>query len=361
MFFDTGTSPVGVCAGGPGGHDKQGFLFVLPHRMAEDQWHQTDWARCGKCQVMFRGLKTLRLDGGSSFEGMGVCAADKTTHQPVGDIFALPHRIPASPQMERNWRFCTKCFGLVSTDQPQKFWGVAPVVVRHAQHPYLPPSQEEYSLVIFGFGLGDGFGLGNFYLGWMPLGDEGPRLQSTLYYTGKGNLPWDRDVANAISIGEAPRGYTSLSAAWLHGPGRWIILYSRGSDAEGTDGFRQPALAQFGALPWQLSEDVVIFDPQRENAWGTYMHQPFLDDINPSLPPAEPPGIDHPGWAYGVYLLTKYTEWAPETRELGIYYLLSLSSPYQVQMMYTRMRISRWQPLDKDFGIDHVGFRMSSE
>jgi hypothetical protein len=353
MFFDTGTSPVRACAGGPGGHNVQGFMFVLPHGLPGDLWHQDNWARCGKCEVIFRGSLAIRLDGGPTFVGTGVCAADNTAHQPVGSIFALPHRIPASYQ-ERNWRFCTKCFGLVSIEQAQKFWGSAAVVVRHAEHPYLPPSEQEYSLVIFGFGWGD------FYLAWMPLGSEGPKLQSTLYYTGKGYLPWDRDVANAVSIGNAPGTYTSLSAAWFKSLGRWIILYSQATDAEDVDGFRRPALARLGALPWQLSEEVVIFDPQRENAWGAYMHQPGLDDINPSVPPAEPPGVDHPGWAYGVYLLTKYTEWAPGTRELGIYYLLSLSSPYQVQLMYTRMRISALRPPGEEFGSDAADTRVAS-
>jgi len=35
-------------------------------------------------------------------------------------------------------------------------------------------------------------------------------------------------------------------------------------------------------------------------------------------------------------LMSTLLGWA---RELGIYYLLSLSSPYQVQLMYTRLRV----------------------
>ncbi len=37
----------------------------------------------------------------------------------------------------------------------------------------------------------------------------------------------------------------------------------------------------------------------------------------------------------------RFAEWDPRTLELGIYYLLSLSSRYQVQIMYSRLRISQ--------------------
>ena len=52
--------------------------------------------------------------------------------------------------------------------------------------------------------------------------------------------------------------------------------------------------------------------------------------------PAKP---EHDGWAYGPFLLKRFTEWNATARELGIYYLLSLSSPYQVQLMCTRLRV----------------------
>jgi hypothetical protein len=69
------------------------------------------------------------------------------------------------------------------------------------------------------------------------------------------------------------------------------------------------------------------------------MHEPGVDQINPNLPPAEPPGIDHPGWAYGAYILNRFTEWNPTTRELVMYYLLSLSSPYQIQLMCSKIAL----------------------
>jgi hypothetical protein len=34
-----------------------------------------------------------------------------------------------------------------------------------------------------------------------------------------------------------------------------------------------------------------------------------------------------------------FTQWNDAARELNLYYLLSLSSPYQVQVMFSRARI----------------------
>ena len=74
--------------------------------------------------------------------------------------------------------------------------------------------------------------------------------------------------------------------------------------------------------------------------YGVYMHEIGRDHIHPDIPPMEDPAKpEHDGWAYGPFLLKRFTEWNATARELGIYYLLSLSSPYQVQLMCTRLRV----------------------
>jgi hypothetical protein len=67
------------------------------------------------------------------------------------------------------------------------------------------------------------------------------------------------------------------------------------------------------------------------------MHRPGRDCINPDLPPSEPPGVDNPGWAYGAFILERFTTFDRASRILSIYYLLSLSSPYQVQVMHSKL------------------------
>ena len=324
LFFDGDPKFKSICPKDGGEHSHGQFDFLLlPYTPPLDRWHEAGWNYCSACAVLFRG---------SNVAG-GRCPAGGS-HQPAWLEFVLQHRIREDPYNQRNWRFCTKCFGLVFTAQTNKFWGVAPVVVRNAEHPGLPVSEDEFGLVILGFGWGD------LYLAWMSLGAGGPQLQSTLYYTGNGDAPWDRNVDFAVSVAKAPNVYTSLSAGWVPGPRQWLVLYSYATDARELDDFKRPVVLRTAVNPWTWSEELQIFPvPGCENPWGLYMHEPGVDRINPNLPPAEPPGIDHPGWAYGAYILNRFTEWNPTTRELVMYYLLSLSSPYQIQLMCSKIAL----------------------
>ncbi|MDQ2812579.1 MAG: hypothetical protein M3Z75_12100 [Actinomycetota bacterium] len=65
------------------------------------------------------------------------------------------------------------------------------------------------------------------------------------------------------------------------------------------------------------------------------MHYPRLDQI----PQKDPPPDDAQGWAYGCYPLGRFTTWNPGTQELVRYYLLSLSRPYQVQVMKSTLHV----------------------
>jgi hypothetical protein len=49
--------------------------------------------------------------------------------------------------------------------------------------------------------------------------------------------------------------------------------------------------------------------------------------IHPKAPPHQPPPQNHPGWAYGIFVLNRFAEWDPGTRELGIHYLISTKFP----------------------------------
>lgn len=80
MFFD-GFPTKGACDAGPGGHSAQGFVFVLPHDIAGTATAQTSWRFCGKCSVMF-------YDG---FDSKGICAGGVGGHNAEGFMFVLPH------------------------------------------------------------------------------------------------------------------------------------------------------------------------------------------------------------------------------------------------------------------------------
>src|SRR6185369_5772491 len=109
--------------------------------------------------------------------------------------------------------------------------------------------------------------------------------------------------------------YTHLSAAWLEGPQRWILLFSNANDETGPSGFHRPAVARIGKTLWDWSDEIKIFDPIALGAYGRYMHQVGSPNhINPDIPPAQDPAKpEHDGWAYGAFLLNRYTEWDAAT------------------------------------------------
>ncbi|MFF4427491.1 hypothetical protein ACFY04_43480 [Streptomyces sp. NPDC001549] len=86
--------------------------------------------------------------------------------------------------------------------------------------------------------------------------------------------------------------------------------------------------------PW--SQEIAIFDPCREGAFGNFMHWPGLDDLNVQ----DPSGlVDNTGFAYGAFILERLTEWHPGDRSVTLHYLMSTWRPYQVHHMRSRFRI----------------------
>jgi hypothetical protein len=215
-----------------------------------------------------------------------------------------------------------------------RFWQVAPVLVNNALVEDLPlPSGP--GLVLYGHG-----DPGAIQLAWMPLpiktrGRGAP--EGIRYYTGvPGNL-WSADATQAAILVQHPP-YTAVSAMFLPAANLWVLVYSNAAPAGPPPPFAitGPIVARFGPKPWQLSGEVEIFNPCRERAYGRYMHWPGMDRINTDIPPDLG---DHQGWAYGAFLINRFCNWQPQSRTLTLHYLLSLSSPYQPQLMRTRLRI----------------------
>jgi hypothetical protein len=237
-------------------------------------------------------------------------------------------------------------YHLEFTFSKARFWQVAPVVVKNADHPGLPELQGD-GLVLLGGGLGDGDAI---HLAWMRLeSGRGPIVSSVRYYTGNPEHPWtpaENDAARALAhereakavVPLAPH-YTSVSAAWLAQAKQWIVVYSRAiNDTEAKKvNPAGPVVARFGANPWTWSDEVQIFNTCRDLAYGHFMHWSGIDDIPTRVPP--PIFGDSPGWAYGAFLMQRFTGWDAEPRELTLAYLMSTSNPYQVQVMRTRLRM----------------------
>ncbi|OKI29220.1 hypothetical protein [Streptomyces sp. CB03911] len=343
IFWDSdGAGQAGVCAKG-GAHQvgsatatpsPRAYNFALRHDNPGDTRHQAGWRFCGKCTGLFW----------AGHPSGGVCPADRSGHQAgagpaaPGFEFVLFHVGPGEDgHNESGWRFCNRCFELVWTGNADRLSGVSPVVVRTADHAFLPNGGDESTLVMPAFGFSPDTA---FRLACMPLRpNDGPAVGETLYYAGRDDtstVVWSPDDRAAADLFPHD-GYTSLSASWQPGPGRWLLLYSNAHDGR-EDAFEHTAVARIARTPpeWADVDEVEVFDPSQ--AYGKYMHKPGLDNIDQRVPPRVPDG--HKGWAYGLHLLDRYTRWSEVGRELDIYYLLSLSTPYQVQLMHTKLRIT---------------------
>ncbi len=370
LFFAAG-SDLGTCAKDHGPHQPMGFDFVLTHDVGEDAGSQANWRCCGKCAGLFYAGSVAQ----------GHCPKDGGGHAAAGYVFSLFHDVADAFDLQTNWRFCGKCFGLFfngSADKGScssdggghlalgldfglghnpgedasgswrfcmrchgmvrdrlKDWAqwIAPCVVDNAAHPVLP-ADSGTGLVMIGFDTVD------FRLAWMPLiHGSRPPFDSTKYYHA-GKEKWldepDGSPDSGIFRLSRPGQYTHVSAAWLAGPRCWIALYATAWDA--TKQFDGPIVARVSKDLLDWSDEIRVFDPNRERAYGAYMHQPGLDKINPTVPPQEGSDLDNPGWAYGAFLLERFTTWDESARTLSLFYLLSLASPYQVQLMHSTLR-----------------------
>jgi Tachylectin len=352
-----------------GGHHAVGYTFVLPHGGTSVQG-QRDWRYCVKCGALFfdgypdnkgacstgdgggfhlrpvmsgRYFDPFTVDGWIGILGQNETPTGAFSYGERAYVFIwVGPRDPATqagshlvskldPRQPGPYRhdFLFSRFGAAR----RGFFQVAPSVVRNADHPGLP-SAEGDGLVIFGQGRNEDLLTDAVHLAWMPLRRPGgPVLADAHYYTGRPGRPWDRHADNAVALFALPDQYTSLSAAWLEGPQRWILLYAKTNARMAAIG---PVVARIGTTPWTWSDEVEVFNPLREHAYGAYMHWPGVDDFHRLAPPH----IDEPAHAYGAFLLNRFTEWAPSRRELDLYYLVSFFQPYQVQLLRSRLRLT---------------------
>lgn len=224
-----------------------------------------------------------------------------------------------------------------------KFWQAAPWVVRNGRG--LPPgfglaagdAPTDAGVVLLGGGPTFD-GRDGVHLAWLPLSPPGPGASGgpvardrLRYHAG---ALWSADERAARPLWYLPAGYTSQSLCWVDGAERWIALYSRADIGQHRE--RSPVVARVAASPtgaW--SDEIVVFDPCRDGAYGNFMHWPDLDRLHET---AVPP-TDERGWAYGAFIIAPLTQWHPADRTVTLHYLLSSHRPYEVHLMRSRFPI----------------------
>lgn len=207
----------------------------------------------------------------------------------------------------------------------KRFWQVAPAVVRNGDHDGLP-AQAGDGLVMIGHG---GYPE-SMHLAWMPL-EPGrfPDRAQMLFYAGASpsepgyQYSWSPREDDAVKLFPSPPpGYTAVSLAWLPGPQRWMLLYSLAKPPDGANPSRSargPIVARVAAGLMSWSDEIVLFDPNRDPLSGN-----VLWNANET-------------WAYGAFVLNRFTRWYPASNRVRIRYLLSLFNPYQIQLMESQI------------------------
>ena len=188
------------------------------------------------------------------------------------------------------------------SDTSGKFWQIAPWVVNNAEWPGLP-SECGDGLLLWGQGLqGSSWSV---YLAWMSLPPGEHQPIDLKYYRGPG-ITWSDEQQEAVLLFSMP-DVSAISVGWIPEVGSWLVLYTRASLAHP----RESIVCRIAKTPWEWSDEIAIFNPERDDAFTKYMHEPGEDDLN--LLPPEHLDADS-GWAYAPFLLNRYRRWDAQAK-----------------------------------------------
>jgi hypothetical protein len=221
-----------------------------------------------------------------------------------------------------------------------KFWQVGAVVVHNVEHPGLPAAEGD-AVVLLGGGLDN-----QLRVAWLPLRRGNPPDPAAIRYF-QGGSSWASAESDGVGVFALPPHYTSVSALWCAQVGQWVVTYSLANKVYPLDPKDPtpnvpagPVVARFAPTPWgPWSREVEIFNPCRERAYGNFMHWSGMDDLHTRIAPSAAAWDDSPGFAYGAFMMERFTTFDPLTLDLRLAYLMSTSSPYQVQVMCTTVRL----------------------
>ncbi len=213
------------------------------------------------------------------------------------------------------------CYNI--SDGSGYFWQIAPWVIQNSAWPGLPSSSGD-GLLMWGVYFT------TVYLAWMPLQPGVNPPTGIQFYTGNGT--WSTTQSQAVPVCSTI-GITQISVTYLTGPQKWLMMYTRAS----TSLPHESVVCRIGTNPWTWSDEIALFNPDREGAWGQYMHLPGSDTLYQDPPVLDSSG-NTPGYAYSPYLLNRYTAWNPTTKVATIYYLMATGIPYQVQLMTSQLQ-----------------------
>jgi hypothetical protein len=172
--------------------------------------------------------------------------------------------------------------------------------------------------------------------------------QGTLYYAGSdasGAPLWEpNESAAAPIIRNGTLG--DLSVTWCEDLDLWLMTYDSRPPAQAG------ILFTYARTPWgPWSTPQVIFNAQRDGAFGKFIHDPGIqpgDGLEgPVIGKAQKDPAAVRGGSYAPYVVERWTRvrnTATGERELVLYYVLSTWNPYVVVLMTSRLRVTAVPP-----------------
>ncbi|HKR65314.1 MAG TPA: DUF4185 domain-containing protein, partial [Thermoanaerobaculia bacterium] len=191
------------------------------------------------------------------------------------------------------------------------------------------PRQSGNDVYIFGLGAYRG---SDVYLSVVGASDFATG-KGTRYFTGlaNGQPTWSPSESDAVPIvADDPPDIGNVSVIYSNELHLWLMTYDSSRSSPESRGFYFTyAKEPWG--PWQKPQ--LIFNPTRDGATGTYIHDPRITPSDrltgPTIGPNDP--TTTPGGPYAPYMIERFTRVAGRT--LSIYYTLSTWNPYTIVMM----------------------------
>lgn len=150
------------------------------------------------------------------------------------------------------------------------------------------------------------------------------------YFNGmaKGQPRWSPQEADAVPLFDHDQ-IGEFSVSYLKPVKRYVMLYNAAKPRGIT---LRSAQAPWG--PW--STGTVIFEPDRDNGYGHFMHISAQVKKNADAL-SDPERNDEWGGEYGPYIMSRFTSGADG--HCRIYYVMSTWNPYQVMVMRSDLKL----------------------
>jgi hypothetical protein len=168
----------------------------------------------------------------------------------------------------------------------------------------------------------------------------------TQYFTGltNGIASWSSSESAATPVvrdKSSPPTIGYVSVTYSTDLGLWLMTFDGGAQSQTTIG----VYFSYAAEPWgPWSEPQLIFNPKREGAVGTFIHDPKVlpnppgDGLNGPTIGANDPRTT-PGATYAPYTIERFTR--VSGNKLSIYYTISTWNPYTIVEMRSDFTIGR--------------------